>query len=138
MYKANALSVFLYKEEVYSSYGTSTILFHSFKYAESQHKDLLVFSFVLSKKNQMVLFVSSFRKTHLIETVLLVSSSHIQESYRKAFSFFPYKGKNCKYVFCVFLHEVKFHTDEAFNILFIIGKQLASYGKNHINGCFSF
>ena len=80
----------------------------------------------------MVISVSFFRKTHLIDMVLLVSSSHMQGSYEKAFSFFPHQCKTCKDVFCVFFHKVKFHTDEAFNVFFIIWKQRPSYEqKSH-------
>ena len=39
--------------------------------------------------------------------VLLVSSLHMQVSYGKTFIFFPHKGKTCKDVFCIFLHNVK-------------------------------
>ena len=74
---------------------------------------------------QMVLLVSSFRKKHLFEMVLLVSSSHMRRSYGTAFSFFPHKGKTCKYVYCVFFHEVNFLHDEAINV-FICQKMYSS------------
>ena len=63
-----------------------------FRKGQEKHKALLGYSFVFENIIRMVLLVSSFRKINLIEKVLFVSSSHMQSSYEKAFSFFPCKG----------------------------------------------
>ena len=63
-----------------------------FRKGQEKHKALLGYSFVFENIIWMVLLVSSFRKINLIEKVLFVSSSHMQSSYEKAFSFFPCKG----------------------------------------------
>ena len=64
----------------------------------------------------MVLLVSSFRMINFNEMELLVSSSHMQSSYAKAFSFFPHTGKTSKDVFCVFLYKVMFPTEKRFHV----------------------